>query len=99
MNTSVLSRILAAEPAAGARITFQRLDGASTMTLTQLRVAAERLARGLRVLGIDEGDRIGILAANSPEWVLLDLAALRLKAVTTGTRRLVHRCRLARSDY
>src|SRR6185437_7715839 len=34
--------------------------------------------------GIGRGDRIGILAANRIEWVLLDLAALRLGAVTAG---------------
>jgi long-chain acyl-CoA synthetase len=80
----VINRIIATMPGPDHRITFQRLDGATTMTLTQLQVAAERLARGLRALGIGEGDRIGILASNSPEWVLLDLAALRLKAVTAG---------------
>lgn len=38
----------------------------------------------MRDLGIDRGDRIGILAANCLEWVLLDLAAIRLGAVTVG---------------
>src|SRR6266571_2079138 len=42
------------------------------------------LAGGLRATGIGRGDRIGILAANCLEWVLLDLAALRLGAVTAG---------------
>ncbi len=84
MNGSVINQIVATVPGAGRRITFQRLDGASSMTLAELHLAAERLARGLRALGIGDGDRIGILAPNSPEWVLLDLAALRLKAVTCG---------------
>ena len=84
MNGSVINRIVAAAPRDGHRITFQRLDGSSTMTLTQLHDNACRLARGLRALGIKAGDRIGILASNGPEWVLLDLAALRLKAVTAG---------------
>jgi long-subunit acyl-CoA synthetase (AMP-forming) len=84
MNGPVISQIVAASPGAGHRITFQRLDGASTMTLTELHEAAERLARGLRAAGIREGDRIGIVTPNCPEWVLLDLAALRLKAVTAG---------------
>jgi long-chain acyl-CoA synthetase len=81
---SVISQIVAAPPAAGHRITFQRLDGATAMTLTELYETADRLARGLRASGIEPGMRIGIVAANSPEWVLLDLAALRLKAVTCG---------------
>jgi long-chain acyl-CoA synthetase len=84
MSGQVINRIVAGAPAAGYRITFQRLDGSSSMTLTELHEAAGLLARGLRALGIGAGDRIGILAANSPQWVLLDLAALRLKAVTCG---------------
>jgi long-chain acyl-CoA synthetase len=81
---SVLSAIVAGPPAAGHRISFLRLDGSSEMDLTELHGRAERLARGLREQGIGAGDRIGILAANCPEWVLLDLAALRLGAVTAG---------------
>ncbi len=84
MSTSVINRITAVAPGAGHRITFRRLDGPTIMTLSQLYSAAEQLARGLRELGIGAGDRIGIVASNSPEWVLLDLAALRLKAVTAG---------------
>lgn len=80
----VISQIVAVPPAAGHRITFQRLDGTTTMTLAELYETAGRLARGLRAIGIGPGDRIGIMAANGPEWVLLDLAALRLKAVTCG---------------
>jgi long-subunit acyl-CoA synthetase (AMP-forming) len=81
---SVISQIVATPPAAGHRITFQRLGDATTMTLTELYEAAGLLARGLRAIGVEPGTRIGITAANGPEWVLLDLAALRLKAVTCG---------------
>jgi long-subunit acyl-CoA synthetase (AMP-forming) len=103
VNGAVLNQIVAAPPGEGHRITFQRLDGATTMTLTELHAAADLLARGLHALGIGEGDRIGIIASNCPEWVLLDLAALRLKAVTAGfepgkfepTRALADRYRLA----
>ena len=84
MSESVINRIVGGPSGAGHRITFQRLDGTSSMTLTELHLAAERLARGLRASGIEEGDRIGILMPNCPEWVLLDLAAIRLKAVTCG---------------
>lgn len=84
MSDSVINRIVAAPPPAGHRVSFLRLDGASAMTLNDLHAAAERLARGLHDLGIGRGDRIGILASNSLEWVLLDLAALRLGAVTAG---------------
>jgi len=84
MNGQVIGPIVASPPPAGHRITFQRLDGSTSMALTELHEAAGLLARGLRGLGVGAGDRIGILAANSPQWVLIDLAALRLKAVTCG---------------
>jgi long-subunit acyl-CoA synthetase (AMP-forming) len=84
VNGCVIDEIMAGPPPAGHHITFQRLTGASTTPLEQVYADCGRLARGLRAAGIREGDRIGILAANSLEWVLLDLAALRLKAVTAG---------------
>jgi long-chain acyl-CoA synthetase len=84
MTDSVLSAILAGPPPSGHRITFLRLDGSRTLDLTELHAAAGRVASGLAAAGIGPGDRIGILAANGLEWVLLDLAALRLGAVTAG---------------
>lgn len=103
MNGEVINPIVGGPPPAGYRITLQRLTGASAMTLTQVHTEAERLARGLHAAGIGAGDRIGILASNSLEWILLDLAALRLKAVTAGfepgkfdpAEALLHRYRLA----
>jgi long-subunit acyl-CoA synthetase (AMP-forming) len=84
MNPNVITTVAGTPPAAGHRITVVRLDGTRTMSLVELHAAAGRLARGLRALGVGPGDRVGILAANSLEWVLLDLAALRLGAVTAG---------------
>jgi long-chain acyl-CoA synthetase len=84
MSGSVIDEIVSTAPAAGNRISFVRLDGARSLDLAELHEAAERLAGRLSALGIGQGDRIGILAVNSLEWVLLDLAALRLKAVTAG---------------
>jgi long-subunit acyl-CoA synthetase (AMP-forming) len=81
---SVINRILTSPPADGHHIRFQRLDGASSVPLRQVHESAQRLARGLCDQGIGPGDRIGILASNCLEWVLLDLAALRLGAVTAG---------------
>lgn len=40
------------------------------------------IASGLKRLGIAPGDRIGILAPSSPEWLLFDLACLCAGAVT-----------------
>lgn len=80
---STLNHIVSTPPIGG-RISFARLDGTRTIGLPELYEMSGRLARRLRARGIGPGDRIGILAANSLEWVLLDLAALRLKAETAG---------------
>ena len=79
-----IRRIVGGPPAAG-RISVARLDGTRTIELRELYERSGRLAHHLRdTHGIGPGDRIGILAANSLEWVLLDLAALRLGAQTAG---------------
>jgi long-subunit acyl-CoA synthetase (AMP-forming) len=80
----VISKVVAGPPQAGHQISFARLDGTTSLALTDVYARAGLLARGLRDLGIGRGDRIGILASNCLEWVLLDLAALRLGAVTAG---------------
>jgi long-chain acyl-CoA synthetase len=56
------------------------------------RSVADRVARlraGLHHMGIKPGDRVAILCDNSPEWVIVDMAALGLGAIvvplyTTG---------------
>lgn len=78
-----VQRLVDAPPTAGA-LTVVRLDGTAALPLTELYEQAGRLALHLRERGIGPGSRIGVLAANSLEWVLLDLAALRLKAETAG---------------
>lgn len=84
MTFSVINRIVTARPDRGHRISFMRLDGTESIELPDLYERAGRVASKLLNLGVRPGDRIGILAANCLEWVLLDLAALRLKAVTAG---------------
>lgn len=84
MIGSVINDIIERVPKPGSTISFMRLDGSRSLDLTELHEMAGRLAGRLRDLGVGPGDRIGILAANGLEWVLLDLAALRLKAVTAG---------------
>jgi long-chain acyl-CoA synthetase len=84
VRPSIVNHIVAHAPPAGHRITFFRLDGVQVLDLQEVHQRAGRLAHTLRGIGVGRGDRIGILAANSLEWVLLDLAALRLGAVTVG---------------
>ncbi len=45
--------------------------------------AAGKLRAGLIRMGIKPGDRVAILADNSPQWVIVDQAVLGLGAVTT----------------
>jgi long-chain acyl-CoA synthetase len=47
----------------------------------EVATAAGRLRAGLIELGIKPGDRIGILSDNSPQWVIVDQAALGMRAV------------------
>ena len=42
----------------------------------------ERLARGLRALGIEAGDRVVLVSENRPEWVIADLAIMTAGAIT-----------------
>lgn len=81
---SPLNRVVADPPAPGHQITFHGSGGHESLALGELYERAGWLAVQLRERGVVRGDRIGIVAANSLEWVLLDLAALRLGAVTAG---------------
>lgn len=84
MTNSIINHIAGSPPAPGNHVSFVGLDRTETLELPDLYARSGRLALQLRRLGVRSGDRIGILAANGLEWVLLDLAALRLKAVTAG---------------
>src|SRR6185437_12178311 len=103
MPREVINELIRRPPAPGNRISFARLDGGHSLELTELYELSGRLATQLAEAGLRAGDRIGILAANCLEWVLLDLAALRLKLVVAGfepgkftaDRALVDRYRLA----
>jgi long-chain acyl-CoA synthetase len=81
---SVINRIVSTPPEAGHQLTLATLAGVSSIPLTEVYDQAGRLAVALADAGLGRGDRIGILAANRLEWILLDLAALRVGAVTAG---------------
>ncbi|WP_158883735.1 AMP-binding protein [Amycolatopsis anabasis] len=84
MTESVLNHLVAHPPAPGYRISFARLGGTESLSLSELYELSGRLAGHLSELGLRRGDRIGIVASNRLEWVLLDLAAVRLGVVTAG---------------
>lgn len=63
---------------------------------TEVASAARRIRTGLSSLGLGRGDRIAILAENSPVWVFVDQAALGLGAIvvplytTSGVEEMRH---------
>jgi long-chain acyl-CoA synthetase len=65
-------------------IHFSREGTVRSKPLAHLDHEAVLLAGYLRELGLGKGDRIGIMAKNCIEWVLLDLATLKLGGVTVG---------------
>jgi long-chain acyl-CoA synthetase len=65
-------------PADGAAV----IDGWASWTYAELWEQIRATSLGLRGLGVVEGDRVVILSRSRPEWVVADLAALALGAVT-----------------
>src|SRR5918993_2209923 len=56
-------------------------EGVEVWTYGELVGWVRRLARGLRGAGVDRGDRVALLAANSREWVAACLAVISAGAV------------------
>ncbi|MFT0763212.1 long-chain fatty acid--CoA ligase [Actinomyces sp. F1_1611] len=56
--------------------------GWQDVTIEELLSDVERVACGLIGLGVQPGENVAILAANSFEWMLLDLAIMNVGAVT-----------------
>jgi fatty-acyl-CoA synthase len=50
------------------------------LTYAETRARARDLARGLRGLGVAAGDRVALVMANRPEWLLVDFAVTMLGA-------------------
>ena len=55
--------------------------GDRTLTRDELRAEAERVAGGLHELGVKPGDRVGLYAASSLDWVIAYLGLQRAGAV------------------
>jgi len=64
------------------RVLWREADSIESLDGERFLALASSLARGLAKLGVAFGDRVGILAPSSPEWLLFDVAALSLGAVT-----------------
>jgi fatty-acyl-CoA synthase len=54
------------------------------LTYAGLREHADRLARALLALGVERGDRVGLLLPNRPEWLIGAFAAAKVGAVTVA---------------
>lgn len=66
---------------AGASGDALRAPGRAAVTYPELRGAVREIAGGLAALGVVPGDRVAILSATRPEWVMCDLGALSAAAV------------------
>lgn len=54
------------------------------LTWAEMERRVERLAGALLALGVQKGDRIGIVCSNRPEYILTYLAAARVGAILAG---------------
>lgn len=81
---SLLGRIARGSAAPERQIVIYGQGQKLRMSLGDLDGLACRAAAYLRGIGVREGDRIGVIAQNGLGWIVIDLAALKLKAVTAG---------------
>ncbi|MEV4846375.1 AMP-binding protein [Micromonospora matsumotoense] len=65
-------------------VRFRRGSEITRWTLAELDQRAVNLARRLHATGVRVADRVGVLSTNRIEWVLLDLAVLKLGGVTVA---------------
>ena len=62
---------------------WKKLDGKYTsLSWQQVREQVDSIAKGLRNLGILNGDRVVILSENRPEWQIADLAIMSIGAIS-----------------
>ena len=62
---------------------WAKRDGAYRATSwREAAVQVTELARGLRALGLERGDRVVLVSENRPEWVIADLAIISAGAIT-----------------
>lgn len=63
------------------RRVLQFIDSGETFTFRELRAAVNRLANGLRSIGVRKGTHVGVMLPNVPEWPITWLAIARIGAV------------------
>jgi long-subunit acyl-CoA synthetase (AMP-forming) len=80
----IINRVANGRPSAAHSITIYGPGGRTVLPLSELDRLARKTAVYLKRLGASAGDRIGIVAKNRLEWLLLDLGALKIKAVTAA---------------
>ena len=59
-------------------------DSRRSITFRRAEEASRELALGLLASGVGKGTRVGLLMANSPDWIVAWFAALRVGALVTG---------------
>jgi long-chain acyl-CoA synthetase len=52
------------------------------ITWREAATQVEALARGLRALGLERGDRVALVSENRPEWMIADLAIISAGCIT-----------------
>ena len=67
----------------------------TALTYRRLRWEVERFASGLVALGVHKGDRVGLCLANTPQFVIAYLGALRAGAVAVALNPFQPRAQLA----
>ena len=60
------------------------VGGEVRWTYAELQAEVARCARALAALGVAQGDRVGILMGNRPEWLVIDFAVMSLGAIAVG---------------
>ncbi len=53
-----------------------------SLSWAEVAEAVSGLSRGLRALGVQRGDRVGVVSENRPEWLIADLAIMAAGAIT-----------------
>src|SRR5258708_866630 len=55
-----------------------------SLSYGELKTMVERFASGLAALGVRREDRFALLSENRPEWIVADMAMMRLGAVNVA---------------